>query len=161
MRVDWASWTPRVRATLMFVFDGDRVLLIRKKHGLGAGKINGPGGKLEPGETPMQAACRELTEEVGVVADRVSACGDLSFQFVDGLAMKVWVFKALGHVGEAQESDEAEPIWQPVHTIPYDQMWADDRIWLPELLAGRSFRLRAVFDGDAMLSWELERDVVV
>lgn len=39
-------------ATLMFVIDEARgeVLLIRKKRGLGAGKINGPGGKIDPGK---------------------------------------------------------------------------------------------------------------
>ena len=50
--VDWSNWTPEQTATLMFVIDDNRVLLIRKKRGLGAGKINGPGGRLEEGETP-------------------------------------------------------------------------------------------------------------
>ena len=41
-------------------------MLIRKKRGHGAGKINGPGGKLHPGETPVVCAVREtldLSEE--------------------------------------------------------------------------------------------------
>ena len=54
--VDWSSWVPRERATLMLIFRDDQVLLIRKKRGLGAGKFNGPGGRIEPGETPLQAA---------------------------------------------------------------------------------------------------------
>ena len=41
---------------------GGQVLLIRKKRGLGAGKINGPGGKLDPGETFAQTAVREVQE---------------------------------------------------------------------------------------------------
>ncbi len=50
---DWNNWEPGLRATLMFIVDEAReeVLLIRKKRGLGAGKINGPGGKIDPGET--------------------------------------------------------------------------------------------------------------
>ena len=36
--------------------------------------------------------------------------------------------------------------------IPYDEMWADDRHWLPEMLAGRRFRAWFEFDGDRMLS---------
>ena len=42
--IDWDTWQPEEVATLMFIIQGDSVLLIRKKRGLGAGKINGPGG---------------------------------------------------------------------------------------------------------------------
>ena len=35
--------------------------------------------------------------------------------------------------------------------IPYDEMWADDHLWVPHLLAGRRFAGRFVFDGDVML----------
>jgi hypothetical protein len=34
-------------------------------------------------------------------------------------------------------------------------MWADDALWLPLVLAGRSVSGRFVFDGDAMLDHEL------
>ena len=51
--VDWDCWVPDERATLLFVVRGGEILLMHKKRGLGAGKINGPGGRLEPGETPM------------------------------------------------------------------------------------------------------------
>ena len=35
--IDWASWEPEEVATLMFVVKSGRILLIRKKRGLGAG----------------------------------------------------------------------------------------------------------------------------
>ncbi|HYE21545.1 MAG TPA: NUDIX domain-containing protein [Tepidisphaeraceae bacterium] len=45
----------------------DRVLLIRKNRpAWQAGKLNGVGGKIEPGETPRQAARREFEEETGL-----------------------------------------------------------------------------------------------
>jgi 8-oxo-dGTP diphosphatase len=47
-------------------------------------------------------------------------------------------------------------MWMPIDAIPYDEMWADDRIWLPRVLAGEWVELRAVFDGDAMLEHHLE-----
>jgi 8-oxo-dGTP diphosphatase len=155
--MDWTNWTPGVRATLLFVRRNGQLLLIRKKRGLGAGKINGPGGKIDPGETALQAARRELTEELGVVATKTWECGELWFQFTDGLRLHVTVFAAADCEGEAVETDEAVPLWTPENSIPYDEMWADDRIWLPELLAGRRFCLRAVFDGDTMLSHTLSR----
>ena len=41
----------------MFVVQKGRILLIRKKRGIGAGKVNGPGGKFEPGKRPCNAFC--------------------------------------------------------------------------------------------------------
>jgi hypothetical protein len=35
-----------------------------------------------------------------------------------------------------QESEEMMPKWFALDEIPFDNMWADDKIWLPELLAG-------------------------
>jgi 8-oxo-dGTP diphosphatase len=58
--------------------------------------------------------------------------------------------------GEPRETDEAAPLWVPQDRIPYDRMWADDRIWMPEFLAGRRFSGRFLFDGDRMLGHDLE-----
>ena len=153
--VDWATWTPNVRATLLFVWKHGELLMIRKKRGLGAGKINGPGGKIDPGETAEQAAVREVEEEVGVTPLAPVARGRLRFQFVDGLRLQVHVFTAPDCSGTLQETDEATPLWVPVDAIPYDEMWADDRVWLPRMLVGEWVELCAVFDGDAMLDHTL------
>ena len=66
-QIDWQRWEPDEHATLCFVIRGGEILLIRKKRGLGAGKINGPGGRLEPGETALDCAVRETREELGQV----------------------------------------------------------------------------------------------
>jgi 8-oxo-dGTP diphosphatase len=153
--IDWERWTPDDVATLLFVVQHGHVLLIRKKRGLGAGKINAPGGRLEPGEAPIAAAVREVQEEVFVTPFGVEARGQLSFQFVDGYALHVHVFAAEGCEGEARETDEAIPHWTPLEHIPYAQMWADDAIWLPLMLGGREFCGRFVFDGDTMLDHDV------
>ena len=154
--IDWAAWTPQMRATLLFVVRDGRMLLIHKKRGLGAGKINGPGGRLEPGETPLQAAVREVEEELLVTPLDPVECGLLQFQFVDGLALEGYVFRAPDCRGEPRETDEATPLWVPLDRIPYDRMWADDRLWMPEFLAGRRFHGRFLFDGDRMLGHAVE-----
>lgn len=159
--VDWAAWTPQQVATLLFVLEGERVLLIRKKRGLGAGKINGPGGRLDPGETPLQAALRETREELGITATGAAEGGTLSFQFVEpdgrpGLSIHVHVFTASGYAGVPTETAEAIPLWAPRDALPYDEMWADDRLWLPLLLEGRRFSGRFLFAGDTMLAHALD-----
>lgn len=150
---DWESWTPCEEATLLFVIDAatNRVLLIHKKRGLGTGKINGPGGRLEQGETPVQAAIRETEEEVGVRVDAPEFCGTLRFHFLDGYRLLGHVFKAAQWHGEPVETDEALPEWFPTDAVPYDRMWTDDKYWFPHMLAGRAFAGRFIFDGDAML----------
>jgi 8-oxo-dGTP diphosphatase len=57
--------------TVGFLFDGDYVWLIRKtKPEWQSGKLNGVGGKVEIGETPLQTMTREWKEEAGqAVAD--------------------------------------------------------------------------------------------
>jgi 8-oxo-dGTP diphosphatase len=42
--------------------------------------------------------------------------------------------------------------------MPYDEMWADDRLWLPHLLAGKRFRGRFVFASDYMIEHEVLTD---
>ncbi len=153
--MDWRSWQPVDRATLLFVVRDDRVLLIRKLRGLGAGKINGPGGRIDDGETPLQAAVREVEEEIGVTPLGISERGELRFQFVDGLSIHGYVFTARGCDGEPQETAEATPMWTPLARIPFEQMWADDRIWFPHMLDGRRFDGRFLFDGDRMLGYEV------
>ena len=55
--------------SLVYPVDGQgRVLLGRKKRGMGLGKWNGFGGKIEAGETMRQCAVRELREECGLIA---------------------------------------------------------------------------------------------
>ncbi len=156
--IDWATWQPTDRATLVFVIRDGEILLIRKKRGLGAGKINGPGGRIDPGETTRHCAVRELREELGITPCALREAGELLFQFVDGYGIHVWVFVAEACVGTPRESPEAIPLWTPLDSIPYDEMWADDRLWIPLMLRGDTFQGRFVFDGDDMIDHALRID---
>ena len=93
-KIDWATWTPRETATLMFVRMDGMVLLIRKLMGMGAGLINAPGGRVDPGETPEQGAIREAQEELHVTPIGGREAGVLAFQFKDGYSLRCHVFTA-------------------------------------------------------------------
>lgn len=154
--IDWASWRARDVATLVFVRREGEVLLMRKKRGLGAGKINGPGGRIEPGEEADACAVREVQEELCVTPLGLEPVGENAFQFVDGYSIHVLVYRASGCEGVPAETAEGAPLWTPEDSIPYDEMWEDDRLWLPHALAGRRFLGRYVFEGDTMLDHEIE-----
>lgn len=130
--------------------------MIRKKRGLGAGKINGPGGRIEPGETPYEAAIRETQEEVGITLVDPKPHAELWFAFADGYTLFATVFVAYRHHGPLIETDEADPFWVSIANIPYEQMWQDDKLWLPEVLAGRPVIGKFFFDGDRMLEHRVE-----
>ncbi len=151
--IDWGGWEPSMRATLVFLTRPGEVLLIHKKTGLGKGKVNAPGGKIEPGETPEAAAVREVREEIGVEVHAVEHAGTLRFQFVDGekLALHCEVYRASEFSGVPSESREADPFWCSVDAVPYGRMWEDDQYWLPGVLAGGCFTGDFVFDGERML----------
>ena len=153
--IDWQRWRARQHATLLFVVRGAEILLIRKKRGIGAGKINGPGGRVEPGERPLEAAVREVEEELGVTPLEPAAVGDVLFQVTDGLAMHIHVFLASECHGEPYETDEAVPLWAPLDAIPYGEMWETDRYWMPLMLAGTRFEIRTLFEDDRLLGHEL------
>ena len=154
--MDWASWQPRERATLCIIRDHERLLMIRKKRGLGGGKINGVGGRLERGESPLEGILRETREELGISLIDPLERGELHFQFLDGYSLFCTVFVASGYTGIPVETEEAAPLWFDVDQLPFHEMWEDDKLWLPQALEGKSFRGFFVFDGDKMLSDQLE-----
>jgi 8-oxo-dGTP diphosphatase len=69
--------------------------------------------------------------------------------------MRVFVFRADDCEGVPIETAEAIPLWTPIESLPFDEMWADDRLWLPAVLAGETVDGSFVFDGDRMLDHTL------
>lgn len=149
------GWQPDVRGTLLFLRDGDRVLLIRKKRGHGAGKINGPGGKIDAGESPLESALRETHEETGIRVTDAALVAE--FRFLDLVALQWYGYVFLAHEWEGTpvETPEADPFWCPIAELPFDAMWDDDRYWLPRLLAGERLRGDFLFDDGRLLAHRL------
>ncbi|MHA7264502.1 8-oxo-dGTP diphosphatase [Arthrobacter sp. TMN-37] len=130
------------------------VLLGLKQQGFGTGRIVALGGKLEPGETPAQAAVREVAEESGLSVEEADLgfLGEVTWDFPANPAwnMRAWIFTAERFTGEAGASDEITPEWFPVAAPPWDAMWEDAAYWLPHVLARESFRADIVLDAHSV-----------
>lgn len=151
----WRGFEAIDKAVLTFVQDGDQLLLMHKKRGLGAGKVNAPGGRLEAGETYLDAAIRECLEEVLVTPLQPRKVGELHFRFSNGHSIYGEVFWSRAYKGVPGPSEEADPFWCPIREIPWEKMWQDDQVWLPLAIAGHRFRAFFDFDEDKMLAGSL------
>lgn len=96
---------------LCYVESEGSVLLIEKlKPEWQRFKINLPGGSIEPGETPEQAAARELFEEANILAYHVEKIG-----VVEGSDWTVHVIRCISQHPEWWESKTNESVfWLPV-----------------------------------------------
>jgi 8-oxo-dGTP diphosphatase len=150
--IDWQSWQPEIRATLMFIVTDGKVLLIEKLTGIGKGKVNGPGGKIDPGETAEQAVIRECQEELHITPLDGMKMGELCFSMTDIPDIHCHVYIATKFSGEPKATREAIPLWRAISEIPYEMMWEDDRYWLPKMLDGEKFFGRFDFEGEK-ITW--------
>jgi mutator protein MutT len=146
--------------TILFILSEDSVLLAMKKRGFGEGRWNGVGGKVEPGETPLEAIIRECQEEIEVTPLEPEKVAEITFDeqhkgvreqlHVDAFVTRKWS-------GTPTETEEMAPRWFKISEIPYDSMWADDPYWLPQIFAGK--KLKASFtlnDEDKVVTHEVE-----
>jgi 8-oxo-dGTP pyrophosphatase MutT (NUDIX family) len=130
-------------ATLALIIKNDFILLGSKqgKPEIGAGTLNGPGGKMEVGETPLECVIRETEEEVGIqlIPEQTKKIAIVTF-YAEGVAdFEVHVFRSYAFTGEPKETESMIPHWFPMTEIPYDRMLESDSHWLPRALAGEPF----------------------
>lgn len=121
-----------------------------KKRGFGIGKWNGPGGKFQPGESPEQACKREFLEETGSKILDMKCRGVIEFYYdtKPEWNQRCYIYVVTAISGEPQETEEMLPKWFDINRIPYQDMWEDDPIWLPGVIAGGNADMAFYFDKD-------------
>lgn len=143
--------------TLCIIHQHSKILLGMKKRGHGEGKWNGFGGKVEEGETIEEGAIREMKEESGVEIKKMNKLGILEFEYQDGSGnMEVHIFYVKEFKGSPIESEEMRPKWFDINEIPYNQMWSDDKYWLPIFLDKKKFKGKFFFNkSNEIISYSL------
>lgn len=109
-------------------------------------------------ESIEDAAKREAFEEIGVKIEKLEKVAALTFLFPNKPEwnLLVRVFIAETWEGEPTESEEMAPAWFALKDIPFDRMWPDDIVWLPQVLDGSKILGTFTFgEGDIILSQEV------
>jgi len=138
----YTNYHMAIYATLCIIKNNDQILLQLKSEGrFGAGKWNGTGGKVNPDETPFNAAVREVEEETGLKVTGLKLHGVLQHYFgtEDTNPWIVYVYSTSTYQGTPRSSPEGKLKWFTKENIPYEQMWQDDKYWIPLLLADLEF----------------------
>jgi 8-oxo-dGTP diphosphatase len=145
-------------ATLCYVKQNGKTLMlhrIKKVNDIHAGKWNGLGGKLEPGESPEQCVIREVREEAGLEINSPRYHGLLIFADFAGDDWFVWVFTADKFSGDLIESSEGHLKWISDEEVTSLNLWPSDQIFLPWLNTGKIFSARFQYHGEQMFGHEV------
>jgi len=115
--------------TAAVVFNGEKVLLTRrpddKSH---PGFWEFPGGKIDPGESPEQALCREMREELDVEV-RVSGIYEVVFYRYDWGPVLILAYKCQLLTDTLRDLGVAEHRWVlPHEMVSFNILPADQPI---------------------------------
>ena len=114
--------------------DGRWLVCRRPAHKRHGGLWEFPGGKLEPGESLLDAATRELDEELGVVVTRV---GERLFSRHDEGSPFVIECVAVDIAGEPVAREHEELRWATLAELASLALAPSDAAFVAELTAGR------------------------
>ncbi|RLK62588.1 8-oxo-dGTP diphosphatase [Atopobacter sp. AH10] len=135
--------------------EGKFLMMLRnkKKVDINANKWLGVGGKVEAGESPYQAALREVYEETGYVVDDLKARGIITFLYDQDEALYIFLYTGRAKEGDPCVCDEGELHYIEKEKILDLDLWEGDRVFLKRLLENdpRFMDIRLVYDKEDRL----------
>ena len=100
-----------ILTNMCMVYDGDRILVQDRLDPQWPG-ITFPGGHVEPGESFVESAIREVREETGLEISDVRLCGVKQWTQRDGeFRYIVFFFKTDRFSGTLRDSEEGKVFW--------------------------------------------------
>jgi 8-oxo-dGTP diphosphatase len=126
------------------------------------GKFNGLGGRLEPGEDIVSGMRREILEESGLVADRLTLRGTISWPGFgkNGEDWFGFVFLIQSWHGELNDGNHEGTLeWIPLNKLSTLPLWPSDHNFLSMVFDTdpRPFHGYMPFHNGEMVNWSYER----
>lgn len=117
------------------------VLMIKRKNNPYAGHWALPGGFIDPGETPVQAALRELVEETGVELNSApTLVGEFREPYRDPRMEHTWSWAFKLHINSQSATtagdDASAAVWIPIKQLGQLQLAFDHAAILKKALNG-------------------------
>ena len=113
-----------------------------------AGRWNGLGGKLIPGETPEECAIREVKEESGYLINSPVLKGIITFaNSLDGSPWYCFVFICDYFSGEITGCEEGELAWIPDKDLMGLPLNEADYLFMPWLGRKKFFSAKFIYEG--------------
>lgn len=134
-----------IMATLVYLTKDNKTLMIHrvnKENDLHEGKFNGLGGKLEPGESPLECAKREVLEESGLIIDDIYFKGHILFPKFDKKSRDwlVFIYRAHTYSGDQLQSNpEGNLVWIDNDKMLDLNLWDGDRQFIPHVYSDNNF----------------------
>jgi len=123
--------------TLCFLLHDDAVLMLHRRFPPNQGLWNGVGGHIEPGETPREAAVREIEEETGYQVTDPRFAGLLTWEGFEIPPGAIAIFIADVPDRNFLTNHEGELAWQPRNWACTAPGVVDNiHVFLPKILAG-------------------------
>ncbi len=140
--------------------DGKYLMLHRtkKENDENRDKWIGIGGKLEEGESPVDCARREIREETGLVAEKLSYRAVITFVSDLYGTEYMHLFTTDTFSGELRlDCEEGELAWIERERLLSLPMWEGDRIFLEKIATPSPFfSLKLVYEGNRLLHYEVD-----
>jgi len=150
--------TPPIVQTMIVDPATGRILLGYHKGGIYFGNYTGLLGHAKESEKAEDAARRIAMELSGLTVNELELRAILTFTDSETGDENEYEFFCERFSGEVRESESMRPEWFAISEIPYDKMPADDEIWYPPFLEGKTLRGKFNFSPNMkdLLSHELE-----
>ncbi len=145
--------------TLCYLEQDEKYLMLyrnKKQTDQSHGKWLGIGGKFLPGEIPDACMSREVTEETGLTVTDFHFHGVISF--ISDIWEDEYMFLYSSHSFSGTlktDCDEGTLQWIPKDEILSLSLWEGDRIFLQDLMEGKShINMKLIYQGDRLVQVE-------